>query len=59
MSEFTFAELLIAIAIVFYGIILVLLWGRLAWATWCDCIRPRIKARRDMAHLRRQRGVRR
>lgn len=59
MSEFTFAELLIAIAIVFYGIILVLLWGRLAWATWCDCIRPRIRMRRETGYLRRLRGVRR
>jgi len=55
----SWAEWLILGFIILWAAFLVAAWLWLAWATWCDCIWPRIKARRDMAHLRRQRGVRR
>jgi len=56
MSEYTFAELLIAGFILLYGALLAALWIHLGWATWRDEIRPRIRANGELRRLRRWRA---
>ena len=55
----SWAELWILGLIILWGAFLVAMWLWLAWATWCDCIRPRLQAWRGLRRLREWRGVRR
>lgn len=55
MSEYDFAEIMIAIFILLYGVVLVVMWGALAVNTWRDIIWPNIKSWHGLRRLRQWR----
>ena len=50
------AEILIAVFILFYGLMLAITWAALAVNTWRDIVWPNIQARRGLRRLRDWRG---